>query len=582
MRNLFLLLAVTLSIGLYGCNRKPSSAKPQSSPNVPHPSSAEDQETLPEFCERDAKDLVDGIGRLIEENEIRIPNAWKKLPSWLSKDLPFDASAYFGMPESDNGESLYLRATLKVSPRDGYPLLSIINMSDHENWPADIKKTYELARTRTDQYYFFLLSKEPVDTAYPNELRRFLATYESAIKDVVSAQELPHHHLISDFDIQGLEMTFGFPRTFANILALRNLPGLDSQTTISDLKTGLCTARDFGKLSSFVTQLNSTSAESICLSDIAFPLLQQAEDPKQIQRLIAVLVEHVTESNSLHRFVERTRYEYFMLRMILKEIESGTLKLSKELEEMFSSENLSPPLAAHKMLIHLKFYSGNKNEIEKMIAVAAKASNKSNESIRNTLNAAKQPYDSGEVEAMLLLPAINQSVNSMQPTDFQAEIDVLAQRCRDSQSAADSKYPERIEKLTFLQENWTFDPAWKNTKFLKWYKPQGKLVAAEVRSDVKSRGMLCLAAVRKWQLEHGQLPGNVNIALAAVDVDPKIAVDPFTGGDFKILESSTCSVYSVGPDQVDDGGLVKLEYVRADPAIKGDIVFDLADKDAFQ
>lgn len=53
-----------------------------------------------------------------------------------------------------------------------------------------------------------------------------------------------------------------------------------------------------------------------------------------------------------------------------------------------------------------------------------------------------------------------------------------------------------------------------------------------------ARGMLCLAAVRKWQVKNGRLPESASVALEAAGVDPAIAGDPFTGQEFKLLKSS--------------------------------------------
>ena len=89
--------------------------------------------------------------------------------------------------------------------------------------------------------------------------------------------------------------------------------------------------------------------------------------------------------------------------------------------------------------------------------------------------------------------------------------------------------------------------------------------------------MLCLASVRRWQLLHGGLPKSVEVALKDAKVDPAQVVDPYTGHAFKIMGSAKCAVYSLGPDQLDDQGKVKVEYTYSKPKIMGDIVFDIAE-----
>jgi hypothetical protein len=537
-----------------------------------------DEEVLPAFTEQDAKELLAITQRLIDENEIRIPHVWDELPDWLPKDLPFDAKQYFKATKSDSGSQLYLKAAFRTNPNDCSGMILGVDAPKLENMSEDQARLWSLQRRRSDQYYFFLLSKQQIEGVYPEELARFLQTYEKAILDLANAQKLSFRNIVRSFDIQTIDPTSFIPSTIASLLELRAKACNHSESSIRDLEIGLGVARDFGKLCPYIGQLNCVLAESICLDEAMLPRLRRVEKPGDIDPIIAVLHEHVSQSNKMHRFVEAARQEYFMLGTLLNQIKTGQLKADNEISEMLSIPNDTPvPLVAHKLLIHLEFYSGNEREIERSMKLAAKLKNEPVESIRKTIDAAKKPYDSG-IDSMLLMPAIMSSVQSMTETDFKSELDVLAQRCRDAETASQAKYPKRIELMKHLERNWTADPSWKKTKFLKWYQPREKLAAAEIRSDVKSRAYLCLAAVRKWQLENKRLPENVEVALKAAGIPPAIAVDPFTGQAFKILDSKKCGVYSVGPDLVDDLGKIEHEFHRAYISEKGDIVFDLAEE----
>ncbi|MEM7785731.1 MAG: hypothetical protein AAF623_20460, partial [Planctomycetota bacterium] len=116
-------------------------------------------------------------------------------------------------------------------------------------------------------------------------------------------------------------------------------------------------------------------------------------------------------------------------------------------------------------------------------------------------------------------------------------------------------------------------------KFLKWFQPRDKLTPAEVRSDLISRAILCLASIRKWKLCHDEkLPISMKAALEFSGIDPNLALDPLTGKPFKILRSLDCAIYSIGPDGVDNRGQQQdVGYLSINPKNKGDLVFDLND-----
>ena len=347
---------------------------------------------------------------------------------------------------------------------------------------------------------------------------------------------------------------------------------------LSDLAIGLKVASDFGKLAPLIAQLNGCSAESICLEKVATPFLRRAKSPEEIERLIATLGDHLQESETLSRFTEATRHEYLKFCLLFRQFEFNQLMLSEKDAELFGLATHTPSaLIAHRILTQLEFYRGNDDEIQKMVELAAKVSNESTDSVQQKIDASKKPYDTGQAETILLIPAIHQAVESMSESDYRAEIAMLAQRCIDVEEASRNNYPNRIGKLLELEENWTSNVDLKKSRYLKWYQPRPKLVSAELRSEVKARGIMCLAAVRRWQLLHGESPANVEAALKDAKLDPAKFMDPYTGQPFKILQSANCAVYSVGPDKVDGIGEIKVDFISAWPEIEGDIVFDLAE-----
>ena len=78
-------------------------------------------------------------------------------------------------------------------------------------------------------------------------------------------------------------------------------------------------------------------------------------------------------------------------------------------------------------------------------------------------------------------------------------------------------------------------------------------------------------AATRYRLDHGKLPDNLN-ALVPKYL-PAIPTDPFDGHPLRLaIKENKWIVYSVGPDEVDDGG------VERDATGKGDIIFTLGNK----
>ena len=535
---------------------------------------AEDDVEMPQFSEHDAARLKSGIENLAKGINFQIDGSWRELPDWLRNDLPFEEKLYFGIPESEDGSVHYLTATLLFEPRNHY--FKFKNAVSHHDLSESQKQTFDLCRVRQKLNYYLWKLETRNSASYAAGLNRFLKSYEGVFTEIAQAQEFKSRHRAQNFQPLSLDPTWNFTRSFAGLIQIRNKASLEDYDAIFDLEIGLRAARDFAKLESFIGHLNGCGAENILLKSIAMPYIQNSDSITQIDRLLEVLKEHSRESKKICRFTESTRNEYLTFRALLRHLQSNQpFDLDDEDFGVLGVDTNTPaPLIAHKIM-ELQFYPGNDQEIAKSIELAADLSGKTVESVKETIDAVKLPFDNGQAEMALLMPEIFKSVASMKDADFEREYEILIQRCKDVDKASSAPFPNRIKQMEQLEFNWTADGNLDGSKFLKWYKPRAKIVAAELRNDVRTRGQICLAALRRYQLLHNEKPSSLEEALQLADVDPQNVVDPFTGNAFKILPTAKCAVYSPGPDLIDDKGASSVENIDTRADLFGDIIFDL-------
>jgi hypothetical protein len=103
------------------------------------------------------------------------------------------------------------------------------------------------------------------------------------------------------------------------------------------------------------------------------------------------------------------------------------------------------------------------------------------------------------------------------------------------------------------------------------------LVAAYLRAEAVSRGALALVALRRWQLTGGD-PSADLAAIARASGLPDVPADPYRpdGGPLRLaVVDGEPLVYSIGPDDRDDGGRIEAE---SKPQPRGDLRFRIKAK----
>lgn len=107
-----------------------------------------------------------------------------------------------------------------------------------------------------------------------------------------------------------------------------------------------------------------------------------------------------------------------------------------------------------------------------------------------------------------------------------------------------------------------------------WAAPVESLIEAEFRSAAQLAGTQMLLILRRYEIVHGSIPGNLQEA-AAESVLKTVQTDPYDGKPLRMaVVSGKPTVYSVGKDCQDDGGRADWNFGQE----PGDYLFVLPSK----
>ena len=98
------------------------------------------------------------------------------------------------------------------------------------------------------------------------------------------------------------------------------------------------------------------------------------------------------------------------------------------------------------------------------------------------------------------------------------------------------------------------------------------LLPAAARHQAQLAGTQCLVAVRRFELAHGTPPADLETAVREANMT-SVPIDPYSGQPmrYRVVDGKP-RVYSLGPDQKDDGGLVPWNLA---PGAPGDYLFQI-------
>jgi hypothetical protein len=89
------------------------------------------------------------------------------------------------------------------------------------------------------------------------------------------------------------------------------------------------------------------------------------------------------------------------------------------------------------------------------------------------------------------------------------------------------------------------------------------------RATARNRCAIAGVAAERYRLRHGELPEELDQLVG--EFLPEVPEDPFDGGPLRyIRRDGEAVIYSIGPNEVDEGGLPETEDER-----EADVVFRL-------
>ena len=296
--------------------------------------------------------------------------------------------------------------------------------------------------------------------------------------------------------------------------------------------------------------------------------------------------------------IEAARYEYLMFRHLLRQLETGEY----DVEQRSSDWGLEHALPEPRMVIYeltsllsyeintlelrseLNSLASEVPEIAKMLKQYDEFRNENSKTDETELEKFERRIDDLAMDSTVLAPILLHKLATMNQMDYEKEIEILNTRCRQVSEACQLGFPDSTKQLRILEDHWTADDGWKDSKILRWFKPVFPSSFFRIKSTLQTNAFLCLAAMRQWQLDNpAEKPEGLNQIMSAVGINP-IPLDPYSGNPLKMaLIDDEIVIYSVGPDGDDDQA--RKHYDIFAPRVlrgvdnNGDVVFRLVERE---
>ncbi|MBS0205770.1 MAG: hypothetical protein JSS49_22950 [Planctomycetes bacterium] len=456
---------------------------------------------------------------------LKIRGAVKEPPEWLAADAPFDLHEVFPVLRDDeNAAPLYLET------------LNEFNTEIINSYPVEQQESlYQRYRPRATRLHTLHQAWEADrQSVSAEELDTFLKEYDLGFEKLAEAQKRTRCVFETGITISSLVPHTQAIRSVARVVQMqtaRDLEHGELERPLRLLEILLRATRDLRYRGFVITQLAATVCESVAYKAIGEIVNSPHCTIEHCDRLFALLSRH--ENQMPDGAGIAVKMEYIALRVMMRDIEFRTGE--------FTPENI----------VKLTESFGAKGgTVGTVLAVIGGDD-------RETADQRGKQIDS---RLALLTAADYEREASLVRTYFQELLKLVQQ-----------PYPQANEGLNRLLktgENSLFLNLFKMNSSFSWE----NILSNAARSKAFLNGTRSLIAIRRWQLEGRQPPTDLARVTQSAGLKG-VPEDPFSGSALKLItRSGQTVVYSIGPDLVDDQGL--LEAVGF-PTKPGDYLFRL-------
>jgi len=439
-----------------------------------------------------------------ESDELRLPKGGVAPPAALLAGLPADAAEVYRLvPADENAEAAYLVA------------LSEFDAAMAGCWPKERRRErQEILWERGKPLLDLLLAEaqeKPIDAQARDAA---IAGYRAGWESLVRAQQKPRCRFAISIGTPDWPhmMAARQVERVARLMALADLEKRDLDAALGRLRVVLRLSRDLRPGGPMACQLASSVMQASACREIGLPILRSpALRSEHCLRLIAVLRDQE------HEGIDPFRAQLLPDALLLK--------------SMFAGMQSHPESRKH--LVDM-FRSGGPPDI-------------------NDLLRDDPPDERARREREAVGRRAGDRLAAMTDADFAAALRTIDTYYSRWWRFAPTSYTERVRAAPeFAREALGDDP------LLAQFIPGATTFRGAAESVAYGsyglRAVQAMAAVRRWSLEHGELSPELASAAQAAGL-PEAPRDPFADAPLKltVIDGSPV-IYSVGPDQKDDGG----------------------------
>jgi hypothetical protein len=455
-------------------------------------------------------------------SEPTIPGAVVEAPEWLKAGAPFDVAGFLKLPRpTENGAPLYLDAFFEFSPD--------VATCFPPGPATDARR--EAGRARMDAINTLHMAwSADGKSVTSQQVEEALAPLANGFRLLELAQARSECAFVTGLTASAPPPHFQGARVVARALVLRAGFALrrgDVGSSVRDLGRLFRLASDIRRRGGVVAGMMSNTLTLVGIFEIAKPALQSSSlTAEHCDAILALFTARLAESAGMAR--EALKGEYLAQRILLHDFADGVREIGS-----------LPP-------------GEFRARIESLLATRSDRLLTENIGSRAFENLRSSPL--AEIaKAEQLVGRVYRAIDGLETRTWAERANAGAKVLEEERARVSTAIPALVVVDAM------HDP--------------DQVALSETYSRANVAGWMSLVALRRWRLTTSVAPTDLSAILNASGIRG-IPVDPYDGRPLRFLTiAGSPTIYSVGKDLKDDGGLVDSNHDRA----PGDLIFRLAD-----